>query len=140
MILQLQSDKYLFCDVCLLCLMTKHCHVTFWIFDVTVCKKDKEISDVKNVNSLYRLSFPQTLENWPLVWNKLYLSLKFSHFWRKNISHQVNVCDSSLSWSSCTFFVPWFKISKKLLVEKVFLKEKFCFKLFLSIVIKTGYL
>ena len=24
--------------------------VTFWIMDVTVCKKDKEISDVKNVN------------------------------------------------------------------------------------------
>ena len=34
--------------------------VTFWIMDVTVCKKDKEISDVKNVNSLYLLSFLQT--------------------------------------------------------------------------------
>ena len=32
------------------------------------------------------------------------------------------------------FFIPWwFKISKKLLVEKVFLIEKPCFKLFLSI-------
>ena len=41
--------------------------VTFWIMDVTVCEKDKEISDVKNVNYLYLLSFPQTLENWPLV-------------------------------------------------------------------------
>ena len=41
--------------------------VTFQNMDVTVCKKDKEISDVKNVNSLYLLSFPQTLENGPLV-------------------------------------------------------------------------
>ena len=39
---------------------------TFRIMDVTVCKQDKEISDVKNVNFLYLLSFPQTLENWPL--------------------------------------------------------------------------
>ena len=31
--------------------------VTFQNMDVTVCKKDKEISDVKNVNSLYILSF-----------------------------------------------------------------------------------
>ena len=41
--------------------------VIFRIMDVTMCKKDKEISDVKNVNSLYLLFFPQTLENWPLV-------------------------------------------------------------------------
>ena len=75
----------------------------------TVCNKDKEISDVKNVNSLYLLSLPQTLENWPLVLNRLYLFLKFSPFWRKNVSHQVNVCTSSLSWSSCIFFVPWFR-------------------------------
>ena len=166
----------------------------------TVCNKDKEISDVKNVNSLYLLSLPQTLENWPLVLNRLYLFLKFSPFWRKNVSHQVNVCTSSLSWSSCIFFVPWFraclqggggpqigevtcggsphlsckcdqiemrdyvdrrvtppkrvtsptwgplppckealKISKNLLVEKVFLKEKPCFKLSLSTAMKNGY-
>ena len=37
------------------------------------------------------------------------------------------------------FFVPWFKISKKLLVEKVFLKEKPGFKLFLTIAMKNGY-
>ena len=41
--------------------------VTFWIMDVTEGKTDKEISDVKNVNSLHLLSFPQTLQNWPLV-------------------------------------------------------------------------
>ena len=41
--------------------------VTFRIMNFTVCKKDKEISDVKNVNSLYLLYFPQTSENWPLV-------------------------------------------------------------------------
>ena len=40
--------------------------VTFWIMDVTEGKKDKEISDVKNLNSLYLLSFPQTLENWSI--------------------------------------------------------------------------
>ena len=28
--------------------------VTFQIMDVTVCKKDKESSDVKNINSLIR--------------------------------------------------------------------------------------
>ena len=51
--------------------------VTFQIMDVTVCEKDKEISDVQNINSLFLLSFPQTLENWPLVL-KLALSFPFS--------------------------------------------------------------
>ena len=36
------------------------------VMDVTEGKKDKEISDVKNLNSLYLLSFPQTLENWSI--------------------------------------------------------------------------
>ena len=40
--------------------------VTFQIMDVAVCEKDKEISDVKNINPLFLLSFPQALENWPL--------------------------------------------------------------------------
>ena len=40
--------------------------------DVTVCEKDKEISD-----SLFLLSFPQILENWPLV---LKLALSFPFF------------------------------------------------------------
>ena len=48
--------------------------VTFHIMDVTVCEKDKEISDVKKMNSLFLLSFPQILENWPLV---LKLALPF---------------------------------------------------------------
>ena len=37
------------------------------------------------------------------------------------------------------FFVPLFKLSKKLLIEKVFSKEKPGFKLFLSIAMKNGY-
>ena len=51
--------------------------VTFHIMDVTVCEKDKEISDVKKINSLFLLSFPQILENWPLI---LKLALSFSFF------------------------------------------------------------
>ena len=51
--------------------------VTFHIMDVTVCEKDKEISDVKKINSLFLLSFPQILENWPLV---LKLALSFPFF------------------------------------------------------------
>ena len=40
-IVLLQSDKHFFCDVCLLCLMTKKTvmDVTFWIMDVTVCNQ-----------------------------------------------------------------------------------------------------
>ena len=41
-------------------------HFGSWTLSVTVCNKDKEISDVKNLNSLYLLSFPQTLENWSI--------------------------------------------------------------------------
>ena len=37
------------------------------------------------------------------------------------------------------FFCSIFKLSKKLLIEKVFLKEKPGFKLFLSIAMKNGY-
>ena len=51
--------------------------VTFQIMEVTVCEKDQEISDVKKVNSLFLLSFPQILENWPLV---LKLALSFPFF------------------------------------------------------------
>ena len=35
-------------------------HFGSWTLSVTVSNKDKEISDVKNVNSLYLLSFLQT--------------------------------------------------------------------------------
>ena len=55
--------------------------VTFQIMDVTVCKKHEEISDVKNVNSLYLLSFPKHITQlaisfeigfiFPLLWVSL---------------------------------------------------------------------
>ena len=55
-IVLLQSDKHFFCDVCLLCLMTKKLswmlHSGSWMLQCV-------ISDVKNVNSLCLLSFPQ---------------------------------------------------------------------------------
>ena len=46
----------------------------------------------------------------------------------KNISHQVNVCDSSLSWSSCTFFVPWSKNFKEAAGRKGVSKRKALFQ------------
>ena len=51
--------------------------IAFLIMDITVCEKDKEISDVKYINYLLLLSFPQTLENCPLV---LKLALSFPVF------------------------------------------------------------
>ena len=51
--------------------------IAFLIMDITVCEKDKEISDVKYINYLFLLSFPQTLENCPLVFK---LALSFPVF------------------------------------------------------------